>query len=254
MRNSDTPPRRPNRQLPGIALMALAMLGGCATQGDFGEVHPSLVREDIHDWVGRKPSDRPLSFFTENYLTDDERLLRDLAYPYMEAPYERKKWNSVFGEYWIVDSPERFNQYAYANNLMSERFRSASARYVKLIEDIRNDSTRLPQFFETAARVLNIDEKRRKSLFYVSAVSAIEKKNALTRIKENASIVSLIRANLELRATKYRIALERLVIVTPTTQAVEAERELNHFRAQVAYYRDHAAPTWAREQSLAEPN
>ena len=37
----------------------------------------------------------------------------------------------------------------------------------------------LPQFFETAARVLDIDQKRRKSLAYVSALSPAERNNAL---------------------------------------------------------------------------
>ena len=246
-----TPPRWLHWRRYSIALLALAALAGCSTQGDFGEVHSSLVSDEIHNWVGKRPADRPFSFFFEQYLTDDEHQLRDLAYPYMEAPYERKKWYSVAGEYWIVDSPERFNRFAYANNLMSEHFRSASARYAQLIEDIRNDTTRLPQFFETASRVTDIDDKRRKSMSYVHDMSEAERKAALARMAENASIIALVRKNLVRRIGSYRVALERLVIMTPMTQAVEAERLLNQFQVQVAHYQSNGAPTWANEQSLS---
>jgi hypothetical protein len=136
--------------------------------------------------------------------------------------------------------------------LTSKYFRSASSRYSQLIDDIRNDTTRLPQFFETATRVHDIDQKRRKSLGYVSELSKGERDQSLKRIRENASVVSLVRLKLEQRVSSYRFALERLVILTPTTQAVEAERSLNQLQAQITNYRNHSAPTWTREQSLAD--
>lgn len=224
---------------------------GCGTQGDFGEVNPIIVRDDIHDWLGG--SARPLSFLTDSYLTDDERQLRDLAYPLIEAPYDRQQWYSFAGEYGVIGSDHHkgFDRTAYASRLISKYFRSASTRYARLIEDIRNDTTRLPQFFETAARVIDIDQKRRKSLVYVSELSKSERDQALKRIRENRSVVSQVRLNLEQRVSSYRFALERLVILTPTTQAVEAERSLNQLQAQVAYYGNHGAPAWAGEQSLA---
>lgn len=204
----------------------MALLAGCGTQGDFGEVNPIIVRDDIHDWLGGTA--RPLSFLTDAYLTDDERQLRDLAYPLIEPPYMRQQWYSVAGEYGLtgVDRPG-FDRTTYAKCLTSKYFRSASSRYSQLIDDIRNDTTRLPQFFETATRVLDIDQKRRKSLGYVSELSKGERDQSLRRIRENASVVSLVRLKLEQRVSSYRFALERLVILTPTTQAVEAERSLN---------------------------
>jgi hypothetical protein len=81
-----------------FALAALALLGGCAN-GDFKEVRPILVHDDVHDWLdydaiaGKNTSP---SGFT---LTDDERQLRDLAYPRIEQPYNRQQWHSVAGEY-----------------------------------------------------------------------------------------------------------------------------------------------------------
>jgi hypothetical protein len=48
----------------------------------------------------------------------------------------------------------------------------------------------------------------------------------------------------------YRIALERLVVTAPSTQAAEVERSINQLQAQIERYR-RPAPTWVREQSLA---
>jgi hypothetical protein len=234
-----------------FALAAVSLLAGCAN-GDFEEVRPSLVRDDIHDWLGSNVV-AAQSFWPWNFpLTDDERQLRDLAYPLIEPPYMRQRWYSVAGEYGLtgVDKPG-YERSAYADHLISKRFRSATARYARLTEDIRNDTTRLPQFFETAARVLDMDQKRRKSLSYVSQLSKSERDNALRRIRENASIVFKVRTKLDQRLGAYRFALERLVIMTPMQQAVDVERSLNQLQAQIAHYRTHSAPTWAREQSLA---
>ena len=245
------PMRGPDWRRRIFALAALSLLAGCAN-GDFGEVQPSLVRDDIHDWLGSNAV-AAQSFWPWNLpLTDDERQLRDLAYPLIEAPYNRQQWYSVAGEYGLTgaDSPG-FDRSAYANRLISKHFRSASTRYSRLIDDIRNDTTRLPQFFETAARVLDIDQKRRKSMVYVSKLSKSERDNALRRIRENASIVFKVRMKLDQRVAAYRFALERLVIMTPMQQAVDAERSLNQLQAQIAHYRARSAPTWTREQSLA---
>jgi hypothetical protein len=250
------PPQRPSRgaiwrrHLTVLATMSL--LAGCATgNGDFGEVHPSLVRDNVHDWLGRRASgDWQGSAFE---VTDDERALRDLAYPLVEAPYNRQKFYSALGEHGVLGAggASTFDRSAYANHLMSSRYRSPSARYAQITEDIRNDVTRLPQFFETASRVLDIDQKRRKSLAYISNLSPGEREHALRRIRENSLLVSLVRAKLAQRVTGYRFALERLVVMTPSPQAVDVERSLNQLQAQIAHYRTRSAPTWVREQSLA---
>jgi hypothetical protein len=74
--------------------------------------------------------------------------------------------------------------------LLGDSYRSPSARYSHLIEDIRNATTRLPQFFETAKRVLDIDRKRKMSLVYVSDLSRAERDNALRWTNVNTAIVS----------------------------------------------------------------
>ena len=234
-----------------FALALLTLLAGCSTNGDFGEVRPSLVRDDIHDWVGPVAmAGRPGAPSTFD-LTDDERLLRDLAYPLIEPPQDRQKWYSAATEYGILryEHVGAISRTAYADALFADR--SPSARYERLTDDIRNDTTRLPQFFETAGRVADIDGKRRKSLPYIRALSDDERVNALRRIEENARIVGLVRASLNGRASAYRFALERLVVATPSPRAVAAERALNQLQAQIARYRTNLPPTWKREPSLA---
>lgn len=242
--------RGPHRHRPFFALIALTLLAGCGVNSDFGEVNPTLVSDGIHDWVGRDAvAPRPPSTFQ---YTDDERAMRDLAYPLIEPPYDRQRWYSVAGEYGFIRASSR-DHGKYAHRLMSDHYRSPSARYAQLIDDIRNDGTRLSQFFETAGRVIDIDRKRQKSLAFVSGLSKPEYVNALRRIRENAHVVSIVRLSLLDRVASYRFALERMVIATPSTQAVEAERSLNHLQAEIARYRT-LPPTWVREPSLASSN
>jgi hypothetical protein len=232
-----------------MVFAVLALLGGCGTiNGDFGEVRPTLVRDDIHDWVGPYASARAPSKFE---LTDDERQLRDLAYPLIEPPYNRQQWYSIAGEYGVV-RPARwaFDRTTYAKRLLASHHHSPSSHYSQLSDDVRNDSTRMPQFFETAWRVFDIDQKRQKSLVYVSAISPTELTNARLRMHENESIVALVRAKLTERESSYRFALERLVIKTPSQQAVEVEHAIDQMQAEIERYR-HPAPTWVSEQNLA---
>ena len=74
-------------------------------------------------------------------------------------------------------------------------------------------------------------------------------REGLRRMRENASIVTLVRAKLTQRAGSYRFALERMVIMTPSPQAVEVERAINQMQALIARYRS-PAPPWVREQNL----
>jgi hypothetical protein len=246
------PTRMPVSRCCVFAIAVLSLLVGCAPS-DLGQINSTFVRDDIHDWLSLDAIAGRPTLPSHFELTGDERQLRDLAYPLISAPYDRQQWYSVFGEYGAIGSEHRavFDRTAYLERLKSSRYRSPSARYSQLIDDIRNDVTRLPQFFETAARVLDIDQKRRKSLAYISDPTPMERANTLRRINENALLVSLVRAKLAQRVTSYRFALERLVIMTPLPEAVEVERSLNQLQAQIVHYRTHSAPTLVRGQSLA---
>lgn len=83
--------------------------------------------------------------------------------PLIEPPYDCQQWYSVAGEYGLIKF-DLADHRKYFDRLMEECHRSPSAVYARLIDEIRNDTTRLSQFFESAGRVFDIDQKRQKSL------------------------------------------------------------------------------------------
>jgi len=170
-------------------------------------------------------------------LTDDERQLRDLAYPLIQPPFDRARWHSVLGEYSATPSVPTSSQYfdrtVYSRELMTRWYRSPSGRYAQLIEDVRNDIVRVGPFFRVAARVADLDRKRQLSLAYVSNLQADERGNALTRVGENLVVIRWVDRSLTQRVAAYRYALERLVIAFPSPMAVEAERVLNQLQTKI---------------------
>jgi hypothetical protein len=231
-----------------IALGALSLLAGCGTPNtDFGRVRPSLVSDKVHDWVGPAADSRVGAIPSAFELTDDERELRDLAFPLIEPPYDRKRWDNVLREYGLLGDYQaaRFDRTVYAARLLSSHYSSSASRYARLMDDIRNDITRVPAFFETAARVADMDAKRRKSLAFVSALSPAERANALRRNRENALVLAWVRDMLGQRASSYRFALERLAIVVPSPEAGQVNLTLNQLRATEDRYRTALPPAYA---------
>ena len=220
-----------------ICGLALLLIGGCAN-GDFGRVRPQLVNDDIHNWVGRQAAREYGHAPSSNDLTDDERQLRDLAYPLIEPPLDRGKWDSILYEYGLL--PTRgpwwppFDHRTYGRKLLSQSFRSPVGRYSQLIDDIRNDDVRIAPFVAVASRVVDMDSKRHRSLAYVSDLPANARRNARRRIAENARVVAWVHHSLRERAAAYRYALERVLVETPSPMAVEAERALRLLRQRIA--------------------
>jgi hypothetical protein len=239
---------RRSRRRNLLALAAFALLTGCGTpNGDFGRVQPYLVRDDIHDWVGPAAAARQGAAPSSYELTDDERQLRDLAFPLIEPPYDRTRWDNVLREYGIAGNYQAApaDRTVYVAHLLAEPRRSPASSYARLIDDIRNDITRLPQFYETAARVADVDGKRRQSLAFVSALTPFERVNATRRIRENDCVVAWVGDSLANRIASYRFALERLVMMTPSPQAGDVERTLNQLAMLSAQYR-HGLPPLRR--------
>ena len=92
---------------PLLTLLLLGLaLGGCSG-GDFGRTRQDFLNDDMHRWIGGEATGsvglRPSQF----QLTDNERQLRDLAYPLIEPPHSRPAWKSVFGDYKPLPSPWR---------------------------------------------------------------------------------------------------------------------------------------------------
>jgi hypothetical protein len=90
-----SPRVRSLRATAPLAVFALLILGGCSSIGDFGRLQQPLVNDDIHAWVGQEAAVHAGGPVSLNNLTDDERTLRDLAFPLIEAPYDRQRWDAV---------------------------------------------------------------------------------------------------------------------------------------------------------------
>jgi hypothetical protein len=220
-----------------LAVAAFGLLAGCGVKGDFGRVRPSLAGDDIHAWLGPAALGAKRNQGSAFQLTEDERKLRDLAYPLIDPPYDRNKWDSVLGELGYVRYERaRLKRSEYATRLLTTPYRSQTARYNRLIEDIRADVTRLDPFYATARYVLDMDGKREKSLAYVSSLSKGDLANALQRIAENRAIVQWVEDSVQERAAAYRIALERMVVSAPSPLAVEAERALTLLKQSISAY------------------
>jgi hypothetical protein len=72
-------------------------------------------------------------------------------------------------------------------------------------------------------------------------------------MNENAAIIGQVRLSLDQRVASYRFALERLIIMTPSPQAAQAELMINQLKATIDRYR-HGAPLFRSESSLARNN
>ncbi|WP_375414380.1 hypothetical protein [uncultured Bradyrhizobium sp.] len=234
---SPTRLRRPFAILSAVALVAGAMLGGCAG-GDFGRTRESFRNDDMHRWIGAEATASVGLRASQYQLTDKERLLRDLAYPLIEPPHSRPAWKTVFGDYQPLPAPWRqapaFDRTAYGRLLIDEPHRSQTSRYNQLIEDVRNDITRFDPFFADAVQVLDLDRKRNASLSLVSELSPRERADAILRMQENALIVQWVQQCLEQRISSYRWALERLVVQAPDNIAADADRLIGELAAQTA--------------------
>jgi hypothetical protein len=235
-------PIRTTRQLPVkssvVTLLLIGVtLGGCSG-GDFGRTRQDFLNDDMHRWIGAEATGsvglRPSQF----QLTDNERQLRDYAFPLIEPPHSRPAWKSVFGDYKPLPSPWRqqvvFDRTAYGRQLIDEPHRSHSSRYALLIDDVRDDITRFEPFFGTAIRVIELDRKRNASLAHVSALTPRERADAVARMEENTLIVQWVQQCLERRISSYRWALERLVIQAPDNIAADADRLIGELAAQTA--------------------
>jgi hypothetical protein len=227
----------PARQLRCEATFAaLAFLfGGC--YGDFGRPRQTILSVDRPAWVGDQAAAAPGEPPSVYPYTDEERLLREYAYGLIRPPYSRQRWYFILGEFRRVSAipyyGENYDYQAYALKLLTKPYRSPTARYAQLIEDIRNDFVRIDQFVPVAFTVVDLDRKREKSLPFVSGLNVDEAANAVWRMRENALILAWVQHCLRERAVSYRYILERLIISTPSPPAVEAERLLVELETRI---------------------
>jgi hypothetical protein len=230
--------RWPSASVSALMLLATSLaLGGCSG-GDFGRTREDFRNDDMHRWLGAEATGSVGLHASQFQLTDNERQLRDQAYPLIEPPHSRPAWKAVFGDYQVIASPWRqkvaFDRTAYGRQLIDEPHRSYGSRYSQLIDDLRDDITRFEPFYATAAKVLDLDRKRNASLAHVSQLSPRERADTVARMEENTLIVQWVQQCLERRVSSYRWALERLVIQGPDSMAAEADRLIGELASQTA--------------------
>jgi hypothetical protein len=220
-----------------FAVFALLALSGCSSTGDYGRLADPLRTDSIHAWVGQEAAlstGAPISY---NNLTDDELTLRDLAFPLIEPPYDRQRWDAVVYEYGTKESFQRklwaFDQTAYYRHLQDAGFRSSSGRYNQIIEDIRNDIVRVEPFFVAARRVVDLDRRRQASMEQIPSLSPPERVSAQARIGENSLTIAWVHNSLDQRCASYRFALEHLAVAEPLPAAADADRLLTELQQQI---------------------
>jgi hypothetical protein len=224
--------RGPWRALAAVAV--LNVLAGCGLTGDFGRPRPSVLNGQVPPGIAAVvPGLRSKTLGHE--LTDEERLLRALADPLIAPPYDLDKFQAFVRDVGLAGPPPTGpDRGAYAAYLFDTPHRSQTARYNKLIEDIRTDVVRIDPFLRVARQVEDLDSKRAKSFAHVPNVSPEERSAMARRIEENKAVVRRVQAALHERAASYQVALERLVIAAPSPNAVEAERSLTLLRQRIA--------------------
>jgi hypothetical protein len=246
--------RRREKKRP-LAFLALLLLPGCSSTGDLGRLQQAVVTDDIHAWVGQEAAARVGAPISLNNLTEDERTLRDLAFPLIEPPYDRQRWDAILYEYgekhefqralWVVDPT------AYYRHLMAAGYRSTAGRYNKLIDDIRDDIVRIGPFFDTAHRVVELDRRRQMSMNYLPDVGPPARFNALARVGENGLTVAWVQNSLAQRCAGYRFALDHLVVAEPENIAAQADLVLTQLQQQIAANQLVSAPRFVAAQPIA---
>jgi hypothetical protein len=117
-----------------------------------------------------------------------------------------------------------FDPGAYSDVLISTAYRSSTARYSRLMEDCRADTTRAGPFFTAALRVAAMDAAREKAVSQMPHIVPLEKHAAMARVYENRVLVNWVHRRFFARLAGYKLALDRLIIATPAPAAVETER------------------------------
>ena len=121
----------------------------------------------------------------------------------------------------------------YLNMLLSsDSFKSLASRYQRLAEDIEADRLLIADFKQIYARVVEGDRVRRRSLEHVHDLTDAERLDTLARIDENIALERWVHRDVCYRIDMYIYALERLVLMGPMREAINAERGINTLKLE----------------------
>lgn len=220
------------------ALLLAALAAGCARLADFDRPNPSYFHDEMLPVVGAYAARHRGEPVSPAPLTDDERTLRDLAYGIIAPPVSRQKWLLTITDLRqsrvLPNDEPPFDVEKYAATILDIPYRSATARYARLIDDIRADSLRIAPFFNVAKRVVDMDTARERSLAGIARLTPEERETAMARVAENRMLIGWVYRRFGERSRAYRYALERLFLKTPAPAAVDAERALRAHEERLA--------------------
>lgn len=209
--------------------VTLALLVGCAQEGDFGRPKAGAWNSLIETTgtLAAREREEPASAFP---FTDEERALRDRAWRFLMPAAGHDAFTDILANLtrtrvlpasWRTDDPA-----AYHDTLMAESFRSPVSRYRRLSEDIGTDARLIPQFAAVAMRVKEGDALRLRSLPFAKSLDDGDVRQAAMRVAENRCLIAWVRFETGRRSRRYRYALEHLLIEAPGPEGLAVGQTL----------------------------
>jgi len=227
-----------------LALMLAAT--GCAPTGDYGRPRPNVLHDDIMPVAGEfaaRLRGEPVSRFPH---TDAEQDLRNQAWALVMPQLPQQRMDSFFAELrrtrLLSAASTPTDPTSYGRTLLRTSYASSDARFNRIAADAQIDRSNLLHFIATARVVAEDDRVRLGALANVIGTNTAERQNALARIDENRAIIAWVRQSILDRAAGYRYAYEHLLIATPSTQALAAERAVQALEADLATLEGLVAP------------
>ncbi len=231
-----------SNRLVALVCVALCAISGVRAEssGDYGRPTDSIFFDEFFPWLKGEVLDFTGLATPAAPYTDDELQLRDQAYAILLPPgIKRRSLLTVAGvdfvELWnlLAVEPPPFDVRTYSDTLMARPYRSSTARYAQLIDDIRADAGLAGPFFALAYRVLDTDGIRQRSFQYVR-IGPDKFELARLRVSENRRLIAEIYRRFQEHIASYRYALDTLIVLTPSPNAVEAERALRVLESRFA--------------------
>lgn len=207
---------------------ALALLAACTQSGDFGRPRTG-VWNGLIDTTGSFSSRDRGRLILDSGLTDDEQALRDRAWRFVQPASTLTAFqDALFGLASAHATPTwRFDEVgAYYDTLTAEPSRSPVSRYRQLADDATADARLIPIFTALAARVIDADAARLRSLPFAKTLDDADIRLAAQHVAENRCLIAWVRIEAGLRLARYRYALEHLFAQAPAKESVAAERSL----------------------------
>lgn len=218
--------RRASTLLPAGAVLAL--LAACTQSGDFGRPRTG-VWNGLIDTTGSFSSRDRGRLILDSGLTDDEQALRDRAWRFVQPASTFSAFHdALLGLASAHTTPTwRFDEVgAYYDTLTAEASRSPVSRYRQLADDATADARLIPIFTALAARVIDADAARLRSLPFAKTLDDSDIRQAAQHVAENRCLIAWVRIESGLRLARYRYALEHLFAAAPAKESVSAERAI----------------------------